>query len=76
MNFTDFHFPDTCITIGDIRKVFIIEGSTDGWNIDSITTLVKDSLGGIQLLTRDLDVNRWVDGDSDYTRRRFELTLA
>ena len=76
INFADFHFPDTCITIGEIRRVSILEAANDGWNIDSIVTLVKDSRGGIQVLTQDLDVNRWIDGDAHHSHRRFELTFA
>lgn len=54
----------------------IIAGNNDSWNIDSIVTLVKDSGNGIQVLTQNLDVNRWIDGDGHHTHRRFELTLA
>ena len=54
----------------------IIESSNDGWNIDSIVTLVKDSGNGIQVLTQNLDVNHWIDGDGHHTHRHFELTLA
>ena len=76
INFSDFHFTDSCIRIDEIRRVSIIESSNDGWNIDSIVTLVKDSYGGIQVLTQDLDVNRWIDGNGHHSHRRFELTLA
>lgn len=76
MNVSDFHFTDQCITLGEIHKVSIIESSFDGWNIDSIVTLVKDSSSGIQVLTQDLDVNRWIDGNGHHSHRRFELTSA
>lgn len=75
-NFTSFHFPDSCIKIKDIQKVYIIENSNDGWNIDSVVTLVKDSGGSVHLLTQNLDVDRWVDGDTEKTHRRYELTFA
>lgn len=76
LNFADFHFTYSCIRITEIRRVSILEGGNDGWNIDSIVTLVKDSSGGIQVLTQDLDVNRWIDGNSHHSYRRFELTFA
>ena len=76
INFSDFHFPNSCIRINEIRRVAILEAANDGWNIDSIVTLVKDSYGGIQVLTQDLDVNRWIDGNGHYSHRRFELTFA
>ena len=77
INITDFHFTNSCMRIGDIQRVYVIETNDDGWNIDSIVTMVKDSSGGIGTLTQNLDINRWVDGnDGALTRRRFELTRA
>ena len=74
-NITSFHFPFSCLTISKIQRVYIIESSNDGWNIDSIVTLVRAGRS-FQVLTQDLDVNRWIDGDGHHTSRRFELTLA
>jgi hypothetical protein len=76
IDFSDFHFTDNCIKIGDISGVSIVENGNDGWNIDSIATLVKDDRGGVELLTQDLDVFRWIDGDDLPQYRRFDLTLA
>ena len=70
----NFGIPDSCINIREIRRVSIIEAGNDDWHIDSIVTIVKDSFGGYQLLTRDFGANRWVDGNSLTSRRRFELT--
>lgn len=56
INFSDFGFTDGCITIGEISGASIVENSNDGWNIDSIVTLVKDNRGGVEVLTQDLDV--------------------
>ena len=63
IDFSDFGFTDGCITIGEISGVSIVENGNDGWNIDSIVTLVKDDECGVEVLTLDLDVFRWVDGD-------------
>ena len=64
-----------CIRLSDVQKVSIVENGNDGWNIGSIVTLVSDSRN-IQMLTRDFDVNRWIDGDGDASHRRFVLTLS
>ncbi|MCG8623624.1 MAG: hypothetical protein MJE68_16730 [Proteobacteria bacterium] len=48
INFSDFSFTDGCITIGEISGASIVENNgNDGWNIDSIVTLVKDDDGGV-----------------------------
>ena len=70
---SSFNFTDSCITIGEIEGVAIIERSSDGWNIESIVTVVRDSLGGVGVLTHDFHVNHWVD-DQD-SRRHFPLTI-
>ena len=74
-NFTEFRFVDRCISIHEIQAVSIIESGLDGWHIDSIVTLVKDSGGGIQTLTQNLDANHWISGNY-HAHRRFQLTLA
>ena len=75
-NIASFNFPSSCVTISDIQRVSIIENSNDGWNIASIVTLVGAD-GCFQVLTKDLDVNRWIDGNNeDTSRRSFELTFA
>lgn len=76
INFSDFHFHDRCITFHEIRRVSIVERNDDGWNIHSIVTLVRDSGNGVQVLTQDLDVYRWIDGNDHHSHRRFELTFA
>ncbi len=73
-SFSDFGFTDSCIQIGDFRYIEITEGGNDGWNIASIVTLVEDSSGGVQVVTTDIGVNRWIDGDGKQEHRRFRLT--
>ena len=63
-----------CIKISEIQRVSVIENGNDGWNIESIVTLVSDSTN-IQVLTQNFDVNRWIDGDGDASHRQFDLTL-
>ena len=76
LNIADFHFLDPCVRIGEIRRLSIVERSNDGWNIASIVTFVKDSFDQVQVLTQDIGVNRWIDGNSLHSYRRFELTFA
>ena len=61
-----------CIKIRDLQRVSIIASGNDGWNIESIVTLVSDSLN-IQVLTQNFDVDRWIDGDGPSSHRRLIL---
>ena len=70
---SSFRFTDSCITTGDICGVSIIQSSNDGWNIQSIVTLVKDSGNRVNLLTQHFGVNRWIDGNAHNSHRRFDL---
>lgn len=68
-----------CITLSGIKRVSVVASSNDGWNIESIVTLVSEStskFNQIQVLTRDFDIFRWVDGDSMESYRHFDLTLS
>ena len=77
IDFSDFGFSDTCITVEEIGRVSIVEAGNDGWIIDSITTFVIDSNGGSRVLTQDFDVSRLIDGDTTTdSDRRFDLTLT
>ena len=76
IKFSSFGFSDSCIKIGEIKSVAITASSTDGWNIESIATFIEDDAGGIQVLTQDFNVYRWIDKDGDPSHKRFDLTLA
>ena len=65
-----------CITLSAITRVSVAENGNDGWNIGSIVTLVRDPADRIQVLTRNLGVNRWIDGDDVYAHRRYDLTIS
>ena len=54
----------------------IVENGNDGWNIESIVTLVSDPTNKVQVLTQNFHVNRLIDGDGDTSHRRFALTLS
>ena len=49
-----------CIMLSTISQVSIVADGTDGWNIGSVVTLVRDSVGRIQVLTRNFDANFWI----------------
>ena len=64
-----------CITLSAISQVSIVADGTDGWNIGSVVTLVRDSVGRIQVLTRNFGANFWIDTDNGYNRP-FILSLS
>ncbi len=68
-------YPFNCLTIKDITSVQIRAYSNDGWNIGSIVTLVASN-SHIELLTTDLNVNRWIDYNSKKEHKVFSLTRA
>ena len=76
MQFSSFHFSDSCIRISEIQRVSLVESSNDGWNIQTIITLVSAGSNRLQVLTQDFNVNRWIDGDRDLSYRRFDLSFA
>lgn len=71
----EFSLSGNCITLSAIQRVSIVADGTDGWNIGSVVTLVRDPVGRIQVLTRDFDANFWIDTDNGYDRP-FHLTLS
>ena len=73
---SSFGFRNPCVTKNCISRVMLraqpIPNGNDGWKIESIMTVIK--LGGSYcLLTADIGVNRWVDADSDASRKIFYL---
>ena len=64
-----------CLTLSALSSVAIVADGTDGWNIGSVVTLVGDSVGRIQVLTRNFGANFWIDTDNGYDRP-FPLTLS
>ena len=72
---SDFGFSGDCIKFQYIKRVSIKAGSNDGWKIDSITTHVKGAEGGkFRVLTVDMDVYRWIDGNDEPAMEQFDLT--
>ena len=70
-----FKFKDTCISKSDIKKLSLLHGGNDGWNIDSIVTFLKVR-SKYCLLSRDFNIFRWLDGNRSIRSRHFDLTLV
>lgn len=72
--------PYGCITLSGIKRVSVIANSTDGWNIESIVTLVSESTlnhNQVQVLTQDFRIFHWIETDSIHqSERHFDLTLS
>ena len=69
----DFSLP-SCITCDAIMGVSVVANGDDGWNIESIITLVRDTDNRTQLLTQDFGVDRWIDSEEGH--QTFNLTLS
>ena len=74
-NTADFGFTDRCIEVDDVDGLAVLEGGTDGWNIATIVTQVLDDDGDFSVLSSDIGVDRWIDGNGGEERKRFDLTL-
>ena len=71
---SDFGFSgSTCVTYDSINRVTIRAGGNDGWQIDSIMT-VLDTDGVYKALTLDFRVRQWIDGDDKVSYLSFDLT--
>ena len=69
-----FGLNEECLMKGDISKVTLINGGSDGWDIASIVTMLCSG-DNCDLLTVNLGVDRWLDGDDEYIYREFTLHL-
>ena len=67
-----FSFNRQCLTKDDVIKVTLINGGNDGWQIASVITMLCYG-DNCDLLTANLGVNRWLDGDQNYQDREFTL---
>ena len=66
----------TCIRkTSEISKLTILNGGGDGWNIESVVTFLH---GGQEydLLTVDMHVQRWIDGNEEAYKLKYDLTLV
>ena len=73
---TNFNFiTDTCITKSDITGVTIHNGGDNGWNIESVVTVLHGGLS-FDLLTANMNVNRWIDGNDLPSELKYDLTCV
>jgi hypothetical protein len=68
--------PGTCLRLCGVESMRLAEGGNDGWLVDSVVTFGCINDVGCSLLTMDMDVLRWIDGNGAPDRREFPLTLA
>ena len=72
----NFNFiTDTCITKSDIIGVTIHNGGDDGWNIESVVTVLHGGQS-FDLLTANMNVNRWIDGNDLPSELKYDLTFV
>ena len=71
--FSKFGFK-SCVKKGNVESVVVKPGGNDGWNIQSIVTMVSTSGSEKQLLTSDMGVNRWIDGNGPSAEKQLQLT--
>ena len=73
---SDFRFQASCIWKDNVTDISIRNGGNDGWYINSLLTVLSDGDAYV-VLSADMNVNRWVDGDSTTAGRLFlDLTLV
>ena len=70
-----FKIHNFCCRLCNIDSISIVEGGTNGWHIDSVLSFGCISGTGCTQITQDIDVNRWVDGNSPIEGRE-RLTLT
>ena len=75
VDISNFKFTDTCVTKGDVSKITLEETGNDGWLVDSIVTFLRSD-GAFILLSVDIDVNRWIDGNGGTELEQFSLTIV
>jgi hypothetical protein len=71
----EFGFTQECIEVDDVDGLALLPGGTDGWKIESIVTQVLTDDRENRVLSSDIGVDRWIDGNGGEERRRFDLTL-
>ena len=74
----DYYYGYDCITKKSIQSILLTANNNDGWMLDSVVTFVCTSETmpqTCQLATQDLDIFKWVDGDSGAANKKLKLSL-
>lgn len=64
---------DKCIRKCDIKEIAIRNGGSDGWKIASIVTIIRYE-NSYEVLTANMNVNRWVDSNQGDEFLQYVLT--
>ena len=65
-----------CVSIFDIESIAINAVSTNGWRINSATTVLEDTAKRYFTGSIDRNINAWVDHEDKPEYERLELTLT
>ena len=65
-----------CVSIFDVESIAINAISTDGWNIESATTVLADTAKRTFTGSIDRNINAWVDHQDLPEYERLELSLT
>ena len=76
-----FDFSSSCTKRGEISRVVIRNGGSNGWNVKSVVTMIENNapsgrIGEYFLLTADFDIYRWIDGYGEPDHAQIDLTLV
>ena len=75
INTFQFTTNNGCITKSDIVQVTLKKGGDDGWNIESVVTTLHFRSSYV-LLTTNMHVNRWIDGNSSPFTLSYVLSIV
>lgn len=65
-----------CVRKVDIEGVSIVPVSRDGWNVKTVVTFVCKYDNDCHLLTQDIDIYYWIDGDGGSNGQPLVLSLV
>ena len=73
---SNLHVCCSVLRLCAVEAVRLAAGGNDGWLVDSAVTFGCINEVGCSLLTLDLDVHRWIDGNGAPDSVDLPLTLA
>lgn len=76
LDLIDFGFTESCILQEDVEGIAIVESGTDGWLINSVVTMLQDEYDSFSLLSTDIGVNKWIDGNGPEEIKRLDLSIT
>ena len=76
LHLADFFEFTTCITIYDVQRISILQGSNDAWSIESIVTFAVVDQSNWELTSADFKILQCIDENSDEAYEEFTLFLC